>query len=134
MIRTRSSSWAATPACVVFLALSAVACGSSGSDAADTSSDGTSATTEAASSAAGDAVSIDDFAFSPASLTVEAGSTITWTNDQSSPHTITADDNSFDSGSIAQGEQFAQTFDTPGTFTYHCSIHPDMTATITVEG
>ncbi len=133
MVRILGRFRSATSACVLLLVLSASACGSSTAESAGTNPPDT-ATTDASSTVAGDAVSIDDFAFSPASLTVKAGSTVTWTNKQSSPHTVTADDNSFDSKSIAENESFTQTFDTPGTFTYHCSIHPDMTASITVEG
>ena len=61
------------------------------------------------------------------------GSTVTWTNDDSAAHTATADDGSFDSSSIAPGATFSQAFDTAGTFAYHCSIHPNMTATIEVN-
>ncbi|MFL5759739.1 MAG: cupredoxin family copper-binding protein [Thermomicrobiales bacterium] len=78
------------------------------------------------------AVTIAGFAFSPSSLTIEAGTTVTWTNQDSATHTATADDGSFDTGNIAQGQSASVTFDTPGTFTYHCAIHPNMTATITV--
>jgi plastocyanin len=79
-----------------------------------------------------EAVTIAGFAFSPASLTIEAGTTVTWTNQDSVTHTATADDGSWNTGNIAQGQSASITFDTPGTFTYHCSIHPNMTASITV--
>jgi plastocyanin len=79
-----------------------------------------------------EAVTIAGFAFSPAALTIEAGTTVTWTNQDSATHTATADDGSFDTGNIAQGQSVSITFDTPGTFTYHCSIHPNMVASITV--
>jgi len=78
------------------------------------------------------AVDIKGFAFSPASLEVAAGTTVTWTNSDSATHTVTADDGSFDSGDLANGATFSFTFDTAGTFTYHCNIHPNMTATIVV--
>ena len=78
-------------------------------------------------------VTIQDFAFGPGSISVAVGSTVTWTNQDSVSHTVTADDGSFDSGRLAQGATFSQTFDTPGTYTYHCAIHPSMTGTITVE-
>src|SRR3954471_10264766 len=77
-------------------------------------------------------VTIAGFAFSPASLTITAGTTVTWTNQDSATHTATADDGSWDTGNIAQGASGSVTFNTPGTFTYHCSIHPNMTGTITV--
>jgi plastocyanin len=82
----------------------------------------------------GAAVSIVDFAFQPASVEVAAGSTVTWTNTGQAPHTVTADDGAFDSGQLAPGASFSQTFDTAGTFTYHCNIHPQMTGTIIVTG
>jgi plastocyanin len=77
-------------------------------------------------------VVISDFQFAPADMSVAVGTTVTWSNQGPSGHTVTADDGSFDSGTITAGSSFANTFDTAGTFTYHCSIHPQMTGTITV--
>ena len=82
--------------------------------------------------AQGGAVSIVDFAFQPGSLEVTTGSTVTWTNTGAAPHTVSADDGSFDSGTLSPGSTFSQTFNTAGTFAYHCNIHPNMTATIIV--
>jgi len=79
-------------------------------------------------------VSIRDFSFDPGQITVAPGTTVTWTNEGPSPHTTTADDGSWDSGELQQGEDFSFTFDKPGTYTYHCSIHPDMTASVKVSG
>jgi plastocyanin len=79
-------------------------------------------------------VSIQDFSFSPGQITVAPGTTVTWVNKGPSPHTTTADDGSWDSGTLQQGEDFSFIFDQPGTYTYHCSIHPDMTATVKVSG
>jgi len=79
-------------------------------------------------------VSIQDFSFDPGQITVAPGTTVTWTNEGPSPHTTTADDGSWDSGELQQGEDFSFTFDKPGTYTYHCSIHPDMTASVKVSG
>ena len=77
------------------------------------------------------------FAFSPASLTIKAGTTVTWKNTTAAPHTVTSDDGkSFDSGAsspIASGGSFSFTFKTAGTFAYHCAIHPFMKATIIVQ-
>jgi plastocyanin len=87
----------------------------------------------AAPAAAGNAVSIANFSFSPAAITVSIGATITWTNNDSSSHTVTADDGSFDSGRLAPGATFSQTFATAGTFAYHCSIHSMMKGTVTVR-
>jgi plastocyanin len=80
----------------------------------------------------GAAVTIVDFAFQPASLEVPAGTTVTWTNSGAAPHTVTADNGAFDSGRLAPGASFSQTFGTAGTFTYHCEIHPQMTGSIVV--
>src|SRR5215218_11451091 len=78
-------------------------------------------------------VSIQDFFFSPDQLTVAPGTTATWINDGASPHTSTADDGTWDSGTLQPGESFSFTFDDPGDYSYLCEIHPDMTATITVS-
>jgi plastocyanin len=79
-------------------------------------------------------VSIQDFFFSPDQMTVAPGTKVTWVNDGQQPHTSTADDGTWDSGTLQPGDDYSFTFDDPGTYTYHCSIHPDMTATITVSG
>ena len=90
------------------------------------------AASPAASPAAGSAVTIKGFAFGPATLKVAAGTTVTWTNQDSTAHTVTGDKNEFDSGNLAPGKTFTHTFDKAGTFAYHCTIHPSMKATITV--
>jgi plastocyanin len=77
------------------------------------------------------AVEIADFAFGPAEVTIAAGGTVTWTNTDNQPHTATSS-GTFDTGSIAAGDSATVTFDEPGTFTYVCSFHPFMTATVTV--
>jgi plastocyanin len=82
--------------------------------------------------AATEAVAIKGFAYAPASLDVGIGTTVTWTNEDGTPHTATAGDGSFDSGVLAQGDTFSHTFDTAGTFDYLCTFHRNMTATITV--
>jgi plastocyanin len=78
------------------------------------------------------AVDIVDFAFDASSITVEVGSTVTWTNAGDATHTVTADDGAFDSGDVASGETYSFTFDEPGTYTYFCSIHPDMVGEVIV--
>jgi plastocyanin len=96
----------------------------------------TPAASPAASTQAGataQAVSIKNFAFDPPTLTVPVGTTVTWTNNDSTAHTATADDGSFQSGNIDPGGTFSFTFSTPGTFNYHCEIHANMTASITVQ-
>ena len=83
--------------------------------------------------AADQAVAIGGFAFSPASITVSVGDTVTWTNNDPQTHTATADDASWNSGNIAGGGGTkAVTFTTAGTFPYHCAIHSSMTGSITV--
>lgn len=77
---------------------------------------------------------ITDFAFSPSTLSIPLGSTVTWTNNAPTPHTVTSDTSLWDSGSIASGQMFSHTFTSAGTFTYHCNFHPSMTAAITVTG
>ncbi len=78
-------------------------------------------------------VNIKGFAFSPGALTVKAGTTVTWTNEDSASHTIVSDSGAFSSDSIATGKTFSYTFDTAGTYEYHCGIHPSMKAKIAVE-
>jgi plastocyanin len=129
----------AIAALVTVLALAA--CGSSGSGASTASAAASAAAPSAEASAGGsaaaggggDAVTIQGFAFGPASLSVAAGSSVTWTNADSTGHTVTADDGSFDSKTIASGSTFTQAFPTAGTFAYHCSIHPNMKGTIEVK-
>jgi plastocyanin len=82
---------------------------------------------------AGDAVTIADFAFDPPNLQVEAGTTVTFTNDDSATHTATAEDDSFDTGDLDQGASGEVTLDEPGTYAYFCNIHNYMTGSITVE-
>lgn len=78
-------------------------------------------------------VSIVNMAFTPATITVTAGTTVTWNNNDNITHTVTADDDSFDSGNIGTGSSFTRTFSIAGTYPYHCTIHPSMKATIVVR-
>lgn len=82
--------------------------------------------------AAQHAVQIADSAFAPATVTVAAGGSVTWTNVDDRPHTVTADGGAFDSGNLDSGQSFTRTFTTPGTFTYLCAYHPEMRATVVV--
>lgn len=84
--------------------------------------------------AAGNQVSIDNFAFAPATLTVKAGTTVTWTNRDEEPHTVAASDGSFHSPGMGTGATYSHTFPTAGTFAYVCSIHPMMHGTVVVTG
>src|SRR5215212_2581479 len=79
-------------------------------------------------------VSIKNFAFDPPNATVAPGTTVTWVNNDQVPHTATANDGAFDSGTLQPGQSYSFAFDKPGTYAYHCNIHPYMTATVTVSG
>jgi plastocyanin len=77
-------------------------------------------------------VSIEDFYFEPAEAAVQPGDTVTWTNEGARPHTVSADDGSFDSGTLQPGQSFSRTFEAPGTVAYHCAIHPSMMGSVSV--
>nr|WP_246003005.1 cupredoxin family copper-binding protein [Nocardia tenerifensis] len=78
------------------------------------------------------AVNIDNFAFAPSTLTVKAGTTVTWTNHDEEPHTVVASDGSFHSPGLGAGATYSFTFAKAGNFAYICSIHPFMKATVVV--
>lgn len=81
------------------------------------------------------AILIQNFAFSPATLAIKTGTTVTWTNRDSVTHTIAPDAGApagFGSGSLAPGASYQFTFTSPGTYAYHCSIHPSMKGTVVV--
>jgi plastocyanin len=99
-----------------------------------TAAETTTTAAETTTTAAGDTVNIVDFTFRPDNLTVPVGATVTWTNGDGPGHTTSSDADGWDSGVMASGETFQVVFDEPGTFAYHCNIHPFMKATITVEG
>jgi plastocyanin len=79
------------------------------------------------------AVKILDGSFEPADLEVKVGTTVKWTNDGKKPHTVTSDRADWGSGELAGGQTFTATFTKPGSFEYHCKLHPDMKAKITVK-
>jgi plastocyanin len=76
---------------------------------------------------------VKDFMFAPNSLTVKAGSTVTWANMDDEPHTVVSDTGMFRSGAMDTNESFSFKFDKPGTYHFTCSIHPRMVGTIVVE-
>jgi plastocyanin len=144
------------PALFCLVALSALvllaACGGGSTNTGTTPTTSTSAVTPttgttsaptATATQAGNAqtvmiISSGTFAFSPATLTIKAGTTVTWKNTTTVSHTVTSDDGkSFDSGTAnpiaPQTGTFSFTFTTAGTFAYHCEIHPFMKATIIVQ-
>ncbi len=106
--------------------------GMSGMPAMTGAPSGTASATGSPAAVAGDQVTIDNFAFSPGTLTVKAGSTVTWTNRDEEPHTVAATDGSFHSPGMGTGATFTHTFATAGTFDYVCSIHPSMHGTVVV--
>ena len=78
-------------------------------------------------------VNIDEFAFDPQRVTVKAGTTVTWTNDDDVPHTIASSSRLFKSKALDTKNKFSLAFTTPGTYEYFCSLHPHMTGAIVVE-
>ncbi|HET9593391.1 MAG TPA: cupredoxin family copper-binding protein [Solirubrobacterales bacterium] len=142
-------------AALVALSLGLVACGSSGSDSSsepetapagqesgsaespegETGSESESMESEAAPSGEAqksEKVQIVEFAYEPDPVVVQVGGKVTWQNEDSAPHTATADDGSFDTGTIEEGKLGSATFKEAGTFTYHCEIHPTMHGTVEV--
>ena len=83
--------------------------------------------------AGGPRVSIENFSFAPADLEVTAGTEVTWTNQDPTEHTVTADGPGFGSDTLSKGADFSVRLDEPGTYDYHCAIHPEMTARVTVS-
>ncbi len=82
----------------------------------------------------GAAIKIDNFSFGPATITIPAGSTVTWTNNDDVPHVVSSDDNKlFKSKALDTDDRFSFTFTNPGTYNYYCAIHPKMTAKIVVQ-
>lgn len=78
-------------------------------------------------------VQIANFAFTPANLQVSAGTTVTWTNQDTAPHTVTFRTSVLkSSGILRQSESFTATFTMPGTYAYYCAVHPHMTAQVVV--
>jgi plastocyanin len=79
-------------------------------------------------------ITIDNFSFAPPTLTVAAGTQVTWVNHDDIPHTVVSEDKTtFKSRALDTDEKFSFTFSKPGTYTYFCSIHPKMTAKVIVQ-
>lgn len=129
--------WLRFLATALALGLVLTACGGDdggGDDAADVEAEaGDAGSTEPADDAACDGdVCLSGILFAPDAIEVAAGDTVTWASVDSPDHTVTADDGSFDSGTLSNGDTFEHTFDAAGEFTYACQIHPSMTGTVTV--
>jgi plastocyanin len=126
---------------IIDLAISAslalAACGSSASPAAAPASAAASPAASAAASqaaaAGASAITIQNFAFAPASLTVKAGTTVTWTNNDSPTHSVKWADGAAGSSPLTTGSSYTRTFATPGTYAYVCGIHASMHGTIVVN-
>jgi len=137
-------------AALVALSLGLVACGGSGSGSSSTeaetapagqetgggeSTEGETTESEPAPSGAAakaEKVQIVEFSYEPDPVLVQVGGKVTWQNQDTAPHTATADDGSFDTGTIEQGKLGSATFKETGTFAYHCEIHPTMHGTVEV--
>jgi len=126
---------------IIGLAISAslalAACGSSASPAAAppsaAASPAASAAASQAAAAGATAITIQNFAFAPASLTVKAGTTVTWTNNDSPTHSVKWADGAAGSSPLTTGSSYTRTFATPGTYAYVCGIHASMHGTIVVN-
>jgi plastocyanin len=137
-------------AALVALSLGLVACGDSGSDSTSSGAETTPPAseeamedTEAAEStesepapsgeaAKSEKVDIVEFTYQPDPVVVQVGGKVIWQNQDAAPHTATADDGSFDTGTIEKGKIGSETFKEAGTFTYFCEIHPTMKGTVEV--
>ena len=139
-------------AALVALSLGLVACGGGGSDStsseaetappaseetAETSEAGEETETESEPAPSGEAaksekVDIVEFTYQPDPVVVQVGGKVIWQNQDAAPHTATADDESWDTGTIEKGKIGSETFKDPGTFAYFCEIHPDMRGTVEV--
>jgi plastocyanin len=120
------------------------ACGSGGdttateAEPAATESPSTTSEPSGSAAAAGEKlersvkVDISNLEYDPDPVRVEAGGKVIWLNEDSVAHTATADDGSFDTGEIEEGKLESETFKQPGTYAYHCEIHPQMHGTIEV--
>jgi plastocyanin len=100
----------------------------------DGSAGGTTGGGTGGSTAPSATIRIADRLFSPRQVTIAAGGTVTWRNEDDRDHTATATGGAFNSGNLAQGASYRKQFDTAGTFPFLCALHPEMTGTVTVTG
>lgn len=130
-------------AALSLLAVGLVACGGDGDGSSTTvtesapAADSTTDTSGNAPAPSGEAeraakVEIVDFAYDPDPVTVQAGGKVIWLNQDSAPHAATAEDGSFDTGTLEEGKLKSETFKEVGTYPYICTIHPDMHGTVEV--
>jgi plastocyanin len=134
-------------AALVALSLGLAACGSSGSDSTSSGAEPTTATSEetttesestesepapSGAAAKSEKADIVEFTYQPDPVVVQVGGKVIWQNQDTAPHTATADDGSFDTGVIEKGKLGSETFKKAGTYTYFCEIHPTMHGTVEV--
>jgi plastocyanin len=127
---------------LIVIALALAACGSDDSGETSSGPESTSGTATTGASGNGPApsgeaersakVEIVEFTYGPDPVTVQAGGKVIWLNQDTAPHTATADDGSFDTGVLERGKLKSETFKQAGTFAYHCEIHPTMHGTVKV--
>lgn len=130
------------PAVLLVLAFALASCGGGDDETTVTEPTAKSTTEQSGGNApapSGDAVrsakvEIEDFAYEPDPVTIEAGGKVIWVNRDSAPHTATAEDGSFDTGTLEEGKLKSEGFKEPGTYAYICSIHPQMHGTVEVVG
>ncbi len=103
-----------------------------GSASEGSASGGGSAPAPSGDAALSEKVEIVDFAYDPDPVTIEEGGKVIWINEDSAPHTATAEDGSFDTGTLEEGKLKSESFKEAGSYPYICSIHPDMTGTVEV--
>jgi amicyanin len=114
--------WIRNVAVALLLVATAAACGSSSSGGSP------------ASSGSGNTVVIKGFKFNPSTLTVKAGTKVTFTNDDSTTHnTRSSGSSTINSGDLSKGQTYTVTFTKPGTYNYTCTIHPFMHGTVIVQ-
>jgi len=126
--QSRTVFWSA---CAVMLILACLFAG-----CASSQSSSVPAAATPAPAPGGNTIAIKEFAFTPATLTVKSGTTVTWTNNDSVPHAVVSDSGapvSFTSPALPMGTSYPFTFTQAGTYAYHCSIHPSMKGTIIVQ-
>jgi plastocyanin len=118
---TRKNAWVTSLATPVVIAVLLLLAGSS------------SVTAHDQPSAANAAVKIDNFVFGPQTITIPAGTTVTWTNSDDIPHTVVSTEGVFKSKVVDTDEKFSYAFTKAGTYPYYCSVHPKMTGKVVVQ-
>ena len=122
------------PAAILLVMAVLVFAGCGGGGNSDSTRSESTSGSAAASPSGTEAVTIADFTYEPAELTVPAGTTVEFTNEDSAPHTATSKESGvFETGTIETGETGKITLQDPGSYAYYCAFHPFMKGTITVE-